>query len=70
MIAGLVLPGAAMAADMPGLVPPPAVPIAQILPSPAENFGDVTTASDASGAMILKNLAAHEVRVGVRWSIQ
>ena len=31
-------------------------------------FGDVTTASDASGAMILKNLAAHEVRVGVRWS--
>ena len=34
------------------------------------DFGDVTTASDASGAMILKNLAAHEVRVGVRWSIQ
>jgi opacity protein-like surface antigen len=32
------------------------------------DFGDVTTASDASGAMILKNLAAHEVRVGVRWS--
>jgi opacity protein-like surface antigen len=32
------------------------------------NFGDVMTASDASGAMTLKNLAAHEVRVGVRWS--
>jgi opacity protein-like surface antigen len=32
------------------------------------NFGDVTVASDASGAMTLKNLAAHEVRVGVRWS--
>ena len=32
------------------------------------NFGDVTTASDAFGAMILKNLAAHEVRVGFRWS--
>lgn len=32
------------------------------------NFGDVTTASDSFGAMTLKNLAAHEVRVGVRWS--
>jgi len=32
------------------------------------NFGDVTTASDSVGAMTLKNLAAHEVRVGVRWS--
>ena len=32
------------------------------------NFGNVTTASDAFGAMTLKNLAAHEVRVGVRWS--
>jgi opacity protein-like surface antigen len=32
------------------------------------NVGDVTTASDAFGAMTLKNLAAHEVRVGVRWS--
>lgn len=31
-------------------------------------FGDVTTASDAAGAMTLKNLAAHEVRVGIRWS--
>ena len=32
------------------------------------NFGDVTTGSDSFGAMTLKNLAAHEVRVGVRWS--
>ena len=32
------------------------------------NFGDVTTASDALGAMTLKNLAAHEVRIGIRWS--
>ena len=32
------------------------------------NLGDVSTESDASGAMTLKNLAAHEVRVGVRWS--
>jgi opacity protein-like surface antigen len=32
------------------------------------NFGDVTTASDAVGSLTLKNLAAHEVRVGVRWS--
>lgn len=32
------------------------------------NFGNVTTASDAFGSMTLKNLAAHEVRVGVRWS--
>jgi len=32
------------------------------------DFGDVDTASDAAGAMTLKNLAAHEVRVGVRWS--
>jgi opacity protein-like surface antigen len=32
------------------------------------NLGDVHTASDAFGAMTLKNLAAHEVRVGVRWS--
>jgi hypothetical protein len=31
------------------------------------NFGDATTGSDA-GAMTLKNLAAHEVRVGFRWS--
>jgi opacity protein-like surface antigen len=31
------------------------------------NFGDMTVGSDA-GAMTLKNLAAHEVRVGVRWS--
>jgi opacity protein-like surface antigen len=32
------------------------------------DLGDVHTANDASGAMTLKNLAAHEVRVGVRWS--
>jgi opacity protein-like surface antigen len=32
------------------------------------NFGDVTTASDVFGSMTLKNLAAHEVRVGFRWS--
>lgn len=32
------------------------------------NFGDVTTGSDSFGEMTLKNLAAHEVRVGVRWS--
>jgi len=32
------------------------------------NFGDVTTASDAFGAMSLKRLAAHEVRIGIRWS--
>ena len=32
------------------------------------NFGDVETASDAFGQMSFKNIAAHEVRVGVRWS--
>lgn len=32
------------------------------------NFGDVTTASDSFGATTLRNLAAHEVRVGFRWS--
>jgi opacity protein-like surface antigen len=32
------------------------------------NFGDVTTASDAFGEMTLKNLYAHEVRIGIRWS--
>lgn len=32
------------------------------------NFGDAHTASDSFGSMTLKNLAAHEVRVGVRWS--
>jgi opacity protein-like surface antigen len=31
------------------------------------SYGDVTT-SDAAGAATLKDLAAHEVRVGVRWS--
>jgi opacity protein-like surface antigen len=32
------------------------------------NLGDVATASDAFGQMTLKNIAAHEVRVGARWS--
>lgn len=32
------------------------------------NFGDAKTASDTSGRMAFKNLAAHEVRVGLRWS--
>jgi opacity protein-like surface antigen len=32
------------------------------------NFGDVTTGSDAFGAMTFKNVAAHEIRVGLRWS--
>jgi opacity protein-like surface antigen len=32
------------------------------------NFGDVTTETDAFGSMTLKQVAAHEVRVGLRWS--
>ncbi|MDO9414471.1 MAG: porin family protein [Pseudolabrys sp.] len=32
------------------------------------NLGDVTTGSDALGSMTLKQIAAHEVRVGLRWS--
>jgi opacity protein-like surface antigen len=32
------------------------------------NFGDVKTATDATGTMTFKNVAAHEVRVGFRWS--
>jgi opacity protein-like surface antigen len=32
------------------------------------NLGDVSTASDAFGQMTLKNIAAHQVRVGARWS--
>ncbi len=32
-------------------------------------LGDVSTASDAAGQMNLKNIANHEVRVGLRWSI-
>ncbi|HVZ52210.1 MAG TPA: outer membrane beta-barrel protein [Pseudolabrys sp.] len=32
------------------------------------NFGDVTIAGDTASALTLKNLAAHEVRVGFRWS--
>ena len=32
------------------------------------NLGDAKSATDASGAMTFKNIAAHEVRVGLRWS--
>jgi opacity protein-like surface antigen len=32
------------------------------------NIGNVKTDSDAFGAMTFKNVAAHEVRVGLRWS--
>jgi opacity protein-like surface antigen len=32
------------------------------------NFGNAATESDAFGAMTFKNIAAHEVRLGVRWS--
>jgi len=32
------------------------------------NIGDLSTASDAFGAMKFKNIAAHEVRFGLRWS--
>jgi opacity protein-like surface antigen len=32
------------------------------------NIGDVKTGSDASGAMTFRNVAAHQVRVGLRWS--
>jgi opacity protein-like surface antigen len=32
------------------------------------NWGDVPTASDAFGEMTFKNVYAHELRVGVRWS--
>ena len=32
------------------------------------NVGDVSTGGSASPAMTIKNVAAHEVRVGVRWS--
>ena len=32
------------------------------------NIGDVKTGSDAFGAMTFKNVAAHQVRVGLRWS--
>ncbi len=33
------------------------------------NIGDVKTSSDAFGAMTFKNVAAHELRVGLRWSL-
>jgi opacity protein-like surface antigen len=32
------------------------------------NIGNVKTASDAFGDMTFKNVGAHEVRVGLRWS--
>lgn len=32
------------------------------------DFGDVKTNADAFGAMTFKNVAAHEVRIGLRWS--
>ena len=32
------------------------------------DFGDATTASDASGSVTFEDIAAHEVRVGLRWS--
>ena len=32
------------------------------------DFGDVSTASDASGDVTFKDIAAHEVRVGLRWT--
>lgn len=32
------------------------------------NFGNVSTGSDSFGSNTLKNIAAHEVRVGLRWS--
>jgi opacity protein-like surface antigen len=32
------------------------------------NLGDAKSATDASGTMTFKNIAAHEVRVGLRWS--
>jgi opacity protein-like surface antigen len=32
------------------------------------DFGDAQTNADAFGAMTFKNIAAHEVRVGLRWS--
>jgi opacity protein-like surface antigen len=32
------------------------------------NLGDVKSAADASGLMTIKNVASHQVRVGLRWS--
>ncbi len=32
------------------------------------NIGDVKISSDAVGAMTFRNVAAHELRVGLRWS--
>jgi opacity protein-like surface antigen len=32
------------------------------------DYGDAKTASDSNGAMTFKDVAAHEVRIGLRWS--
>jgi opacity protein-like surface antigen len=32
------------------------------------NFGNVSSAGDTSGSMTFKNVAAHEARIGLRWS--
>ena len=32
------------------------------------NFGDIKTAADAFGSTTFRNVAAHEVRIGLRWS--
>lgn len=32
------------------------------------NLGNVKTAADASGSMTFKNVAGHEVRIGLRWN--
>jgi opacity protein-like surface antigen len=32
------------------------------------DFGDVKTAADSFGAMTFKDVAAHEIRIGLRWS--
>jgi opacity protein-like surface antigen len=34
------------------------------------DLGNASTATDAFGQMTLKNIAAHEARVGLRWSVQ
>jgi opacity protein-like surface antigen len=32
------------------------------------NLGDAKSAADASGFMTFRNIASHQVRVGLRWS--
>lgn len=32
------------------------------------NFGDIQTGTDAFGSTTFRNVAAHEVRIGLRWS--